>query len=183
MPPPEALARPRMVILNGGSSSGKSELVRCLQTILPDPWLAQGVDGFVEALPARLQDDDTGIQFGPDGQISVGEQFRALEAHWAAGVVGMVRSGGRVLVDDVFLGGARSQQRWADALGDIPVLWVAVRCEAAVAAAREAARGDRVPGMAAEQADVVHRGVRYDVEVDTSRTETLDCALAIAVYL
>lgn len=62
----------------------------------------------------------------------------------------------------------------------MPVLWVGVRCDSAVAAGREIARGDRVRGMAASQADAVHHGVIYDLEVDTSRTESLECALAIA---
>ncbi|MGW1926913.1 phosphotransferase-like protein, partial [Streptomyces massasporeus] len=30
----------QMIILNGGSSAGKSGIVRCLQAVLPDPWLA-----------------------------------------------------------------------------------------------------------------------------------------------
>jgi chloramphenicol 3-O phosphotransferase len=34
--------------------------------------------------------------------------------------------------------------------------------------------------MAASQAELVHRGVVYDVEVDTTRTEALDCARVIA---
>ncbi|MEO3809289.1 hypothetical protein ABGB17_09850 [Sphaerisporangium sp. B11E5] len=41
-------------------------------------------------------------------------------------------------------------------------------------------RGDRVPGMAAAQAEVVHEGVVYDVEVDTTRTASLACAEIIA---
>ncbi|MFD4687684.1 chloramphenicol phosphotransferase, partial [Streptomyces sp. NPDC058461] len=48
---------------------------------------------------------------------------------------------------------------------------------------RETARGDRVPGMAAAQAEAVHRGVRYDLEVDTTRAESLACARAIAAHL
>lgn len=60
------------------------------------------------------------------------------------------------------------------------MLWVGVRCESAVAAAREIARGDRVTGMAASQADVVHRGVFYDLEVDTTRSESMECARIIA---
>jgi chloramphenicol 3-O phosphotransferase len=34
--------------------------------------------------------------------------------------------------------------------------------------------------MAASQADVVHKGVAYDTEVDTSRAQSLDCAHLIA---
>ena len=60
------------------------------------------------------------------------------------------------------------------------MLWVAVRCDSAVAAGREISRGDRIQGMAVSQAELVHRGVIYDVEVDTTRTEALECARSIA---
>ncbi|MFE6358766.1 chloramphenicol phosphotransferase CPT [Streptomyces sp. NPDC057806] len=172
-----------MIILNGGSSSGKSGIVRCLQAVLPDPWLAFGVDEFVDALPVRMRASDEGITFAADGGVSVGADFRALEAAWVGGIVAMARAGARIVVDDVFLGGAASQQRWRQALVGVEVLWVGVRCDPAVAAGREIARGDRTPGMAEAQAALVHEGVVYDLEVDTSRTESLDCARAIAARL
>ncbi|MEU9145519.1 chloramphenicol phosphotransferase CPT [Streptomyces sp. NPDC048349] len=172
-----------MIILNGGSSSGKSGIVRCLQAVLPDPWLAFGCDSFVDAMPARMQESDGGIVFAADGGVSVGEDFRALEAAWMHGIAAMARAGARVVIDDVFLAGAGSQQRWRAALGGIGVLWVGVRCESAVAAGREVARGDRTTGMAALQAELVHAGVVYDLEVDTTRTESLVCARTIAAHL
>lgn len=88
-----------------------------------------------------------------------------------------------IVVDEVFLGGAASQRRWQQALGGLDVLWVGVRCDSAVAAGREIARGDRVRGMAVSQADLVHEGVSYDVAVDTTRTEALVCARAIAAHV
>ncbi|MFI8931112.1 chloramphenicol phosphotransferase CPT [Streptomyces sp. NPDC053474] len=169
-----------MIILNGGSSSGKSGIVRCLQAVLPDQWLAFGCDAFVDALPARMRGADGGIVFAADGGVDVGADFRALETAWTEGIVAMARAGARIVVDDVFLGGTASQRRWEKALGDLDVLWVGVRCESAVAAGREVARGDRTPGMAAAQARLVHEGVAYDLEVDTTRTESLECARAIA---
>ncbi|MBN0047423.1 chloramphenicol phosphotransferase CPT [Streptomyces actuosus] len=172
-----------MIILNGGSSSGKSDIARCLQAVLPQPWLTLGTDTLVDAMPASLQASDGGIEFAPDGEVSVGPEFRALEAAWIDGVAAMARAGARIVVDEVFLGGPLSQQRWQRALGSLPVLWVGVRCDAEVAAGREIARGDRIRGMAAAQADLVHRGVVYDMEVDTTRTESLDCARAIAARL
>ena len=172
-----------MIILNGGSSSGKSEIVRCLQALLPDPWLAFGVDSFIEAMPAKLRAADTGITFAADGGVSVGPDFMALEAAWMEGVAAMVRAGARVIIDDVFLGGAASQQRWQRAVGDLAVVWVGVRCDGVVAARREVARADRVRGMATSQADVVHQGVFYDLEVDTTHTESLECARAIAAHI
>jgi chloramphenicol 3-O phosphotransferase len=173
----------RLIVLNGASSSGKSGLARCLQAVLPQPWLTCGVDTFIQMMPAAMQASESGIEVAADGTVSVGAEFRELEAAWRIGVGAMARAGARIIVDDVFLGGAASQQRWLDALGDLPALWVAVRCDQDVAAGREIARGDRVPGMAASQAKVVHEGVRYDVEVDTTRTEAIDCARIVAAAL
>jgi chloramphenicol 3-O phosphotransferase len=92
----------------------------------------------------------------------------------------MVNAGGRIVYDDVFLNGAASQQRLRAHLDGVNVLWVGVRCLAATAAGRELARGDRAPGMAAAQAELVHEDVTYDLEVNTTNTESLDCAHLIA---
>lgn len=172
-----------MIILNGGSSSGKSGIVRCLQAVFQQPWLAFGVDSLVDAMPPSMQTSDAGIKFDTDGGVNVGPEFRTLQAAWMEGIVGMARAGAHVIVDDVFLGGAASQQEWQKVLGDMTVLWVGVRCDSTVAASREIARGDRVRGMAAAQADVVHEGVIYDVEVDTTHTESLACAQVIAAHV
>ena len=142
----------QVIVLNGGSSSGKSGIARCLQAILPDPWLAFGVDTLIGAMPVSVQRSAAGIVIAPGGEVIVGPEFRRLEAAWIQGIAEMARAGARIIVDEVFLGGAASQQRWQNALGPLGVLWVGVRCESAVAAGREMARGDRVPGMAASQA-------------------------------
>lgn len=166
----------QVIVLNGGSSSGKSGIARCLQAVLPRPWLTLGVDTLIAAMPGRGADFDV----DEDGQVIIGPEFRALELAWIAGIAAMARAGAPIIVDEVFLGGARSQERWRDALAGLEVLWVGVRCASEVAAGREIARGDRISGMAAQQAELVHRGVVYDLEVDTTRTESLACAKAIA---
>lgn len=137
----------------------------------------------VEAMPPSMESSESGIEFAGDGQVSVGPEFRRLEAAWIDGVAAMARAGARVIVDEVFLGGADSQRRWQAALGDLHVLWVGVRCDATVAAGRETARGDRIAGMAASQAELVHRGVTYDLEVDTTHAESMQCARTIATHI
>ncbi|WP_370385179.1 chloramphenicol phosphotransferase CPT [Catenulispora sp. GAS73] len=174
---------PRVIVLNGGSSSGKTTIARRLQAVLPQPWLAFSIDDFVDALPEKMLSADSGIQFQADGEVTVGADFRTLEAAWMAGIAATARAGANVIVDDVFLSGAASQQRWEQALGDLDVLWVGVHCDAAVAARREQQRGDRTTGMAAQQADIVHKDVHYDLTVDTTDTDpadTTDCAATIA---
>ena len=170
----------QVIVLNGGSSSGKSGIARCLQAVLPDRWLAFGVDTLIQALPLSMHASAGGIEIAAGGEVVVGPEFRTLEAAWIEGVAAMARVGARVIIDEVFLGGAASQQRWQKALDGLNVLWVGVRCESAVAAAREVARGDRVTGMALSQAEVVHQGVVYDLEVDTTHAESPECARAIA---
>jgi chloramphenicol 3-O phosphotransferase len=55
-----------------------------------------------------------------------------------------------------------------------------VHCDPLVAASREAARPERVRGMAVAQAIAVHAGVVYDVEVDTTDCPAIVCARRIA---
>ncbi|WP_406510707.1 chloramphenicol phosphotransferase CPT [Streptomyces sp. NBC_00212] len=170
----------QVIVLNGGSSSGKSGIARCLQAVLPGAWLTFGVDSVDAAMPASLRDGEGGLGVGADGTVTVGPEYRRLSDAWRHGVAAMVRAGARIILDEVFLDGADGQKRWLHALDGLDVLWVAVRCDPDTAAGRETARGDRAPGMARGQADSVHRGVRYDVEVDSARAESMTCALRIA---
>jgi chloramphenicol 3-O phosphotransferase len=170
----------QIIVLNGGSSSGKTEIARSLQAILPKPWIRLSVDDLVDALPPSLLDSDSGISFGQHGEVAVSGGFRDIEAAWMAGVAAMAKAGAGVIFDDVFLSGVASQERIRANLEGLEVLWVGVHCDPVVAAEREMARGDRVTGMAALQAEVVHKDVVYDIEVDTSHTQSLDCARLIA---
>jgi len=169
----------QIIILNGGSSSGKSSIARALQGLLPEPWLTFGVDDFVDALPPAMRNSDDGLVFLPGGRISVGPGIRRLREAWECGIAAIARAGVGVIIDDVFLSGAAVQERWRVALHDLPILWVGVRCDPLVAAEREAKRGDRVPGMAALQAELVHRDVAYDLAVDSTRATAEACAQLI----
>ena len=170
----------QVIVLNGGSSSGKTGIARCLKAVLPQPWISLGVDDLVDALPPGLLESGSGIAFGSAGEVEVGAGFREIEAAWMTGVAAMARAGARIVLDDVFLSGAASQERTRGQLAGLEVLWVGVRCAPEIAAGREIARGDRVGGMAELQATVVHEGVVYDLEVDSGTTESIDCARAIA---
>lgn len=170
---------PDVIVLNGGSSSGKSTLAKCLQATLPGLWLTFSIDSLVDAMPPTAP----GIGFGPAGEIAVGARFRTAEAAWMRGIAAMTRHGVSVVVDDVFLSGATSQDHWRAALDGVTVAWVGVRCDPATAVAREASRPDRITGMARSQATTVHDGVSYDVEVDTTDTDPAACAAEIGAWL
>jgi chloramphenicol 3-O phosphotransferase len=50
-------------------------------------------------------------------------------------------------------------------------------------ARRERLRGDREPGLAAAQQELVHAHGCYDLECDTTATGPFDCALSIKDFL
>jgi len=150
---------------------------------MPDTWLADGIDVLLELLPPALRDNDAGLKFTADRTFTVGPELRRVERAWMRSVATIARDEVNVFIDDVFLGGAASQQRWRVALGDVSHRFVAVHCARDVLLEREQARGDRHIGSAAGQFDRVHDGVDYDFEVDTTNASTAECAAAIASYL
>jgi chloramphenicol 3-O phosphotransferase len=172
-----------VIVLNGASSSGKSSIILELQRLLPRPFLAFGVDTLVAALPPVSSTHEPGIVFGPDGVVAVGDRFRRLEHAWYQGLAAIARDDVGVIIDEVLLGGRESQDRLRTALRGLRVVWVGVRCDLDVAVAREAARPDRTQGMAASQAKIVHEGVRYDLQVDTTTNSALECATTVAAYV
>ena len=172
---------PHVLVLNGGSSSGKSTLARSLQDVLDGYWLRLGVDTLIDAAPPRLLGRH-GLEMAGDGTVSTGPDFAEVERQWMSGVATMAVAGARVVVEDNFISGPVAQQRWREALRGLRVGWVGVRCASDVVQAREAARPDRTPGMAASQADRVHHGIAYDFVVDTGATDARTLAFAVRAH-
>jgi chloramphenicol 3-O phosphotransferase len=175
--------RNAVIVLNGASSSGKSSIALELQGLLPRPFLAFGVDTLVASLPRASSTNEPGLVFGSDGVVAVDDRFRLLEHAWYQGLGAIARDDVGVIIDEIFLGGRESQDRLRSALGGLRVVWVGVRCDREVARAREVARPKRTQGMAASQALMVHEGVQYDLQVDTTTNSALECASAIAIYI
>jgi chloramphenicol 3-O phosphotransferase len=174
-----------VIVLNGGSSSGKSSLAESLQTQLDGTWLVLGVDDLVRALSHGPHDTSAGgtLDITPEGSVVVGDDFRAAEVAWYEGLAAMARAGTGLIIDEVFLRGGASQDRLRSALQGLSVLWVGVRCDVDVAEARESRRGDRNIGMARDQAERVHRGVRYDMTVETTDLTPSEGAHAVMRWI
>ncbi len=174
-----------VIVLNGGSSSGKSSIAVCLQTRLAGVWLRLGIDDLIRALSHGPSDTTTAgtLEFKPDGSIAVAPAFRMAQASWYEGLAAIARAGASVIVDEVFLDGGDSQASLQKALQGLDVLWVGVRCDSEIAEARELQRGDRATGLARYQSERVHAGVSYDIAVDTSDTSADACALSVIATL
>src|SRR5580704_10090005 len=117
------------------------------------------------------------------GVITRGDRFMAIYGGFQLAVAALVRGGVNVILDDLTLDGATDQARWDEALQGLAVCWIGVRCAPGMAAEREARRGTRLPGTARHQAESVHQGVRYDVEVDTGVMDLRQTTGVIAGHL
>ena len=202
-PTPDAL--PRIILLNGTGSAGKTSIARALQALFEEPYLHLGMDCFyVEVCPPKYL-----FRLLEPGAYVEGEEARAPESVLflpptvgEAGEVGqgagtairlppfghrLISSmhhavaavaglGNHVIVDHVLW-----EPRWLrECLGlwrGFSVLFVGVRCPLAVAEARELARADRsAKGVVRWQFERVHAHGVYDLEVDTSVASPLECA-------
>ncbi|MBN9219099.1 MAG: chloramphenicol phosphotransferase [Mesorhizobium sp.] len=173
-----------IILLNGAGSAGKSSIARALQGIAAEPFLHVQMDSFLEMLPDALQDHADGFSYETmeqDGRPSVviragpvGE--RALRGMRHA-VAAMAGQGNNLIVDDVLCHGEMPE--YVELLSAFDFYLVGVMAPLEVLEAREVLRADRLPGLARWQFERVHRGIRYDLEVDTSIHTPLECAYRI----
>ena len=147
--------------------------------MLTTPWLLLGIDDLIRAMPDDGIEDGSLLHISESGEVEVGPRWRSLDASWYIGIAAIAASGTGVIVDEVFLDGGGGQERLRAAFGGLQVRWVGVKCDHAVARAREALRPDRVVGMAESQSAIVHEGVLYDMLVDTSHASSESCAARI----
>lgn len=177
----------RVLVINGASSSGKTELARAIQARSGGPWIAAGIDAFWNMIPAPWLEsggcDGAGLSFGFEdhGGMRVvrtrcGPVIQRVAAGMRQCVAALASAGCDVVCDDAFLDPSWPDA-WAAALAGMDAWLIGLHCPTEVLDAREARRGDRLEGQARGQADVVHNGIVYDLAYDSS----LSSADAIAV--
>lgn len=175
-----------VIVLNGGSSSGKSSIARHLQELLDRPWAVLGIDDLIDALAPSLvgathaRPGRSPLVRYQGGAVLLDPAWAPVEAAWYRGVAAMAHAGLPIIVDEILLSGGAGQRKLAAAFEGLDVLWVGVMCDPLVAAAREASRVDRLGGMAVSQAVAVHEGVTYDVVLDTTARTADECARDLA---
>jgi chloramphenicol 3-O phosphotransferase len=172
----------RIVLLNGVGSSGKSAIAKALQQIASAPFLHVQMDAFIDMLPARGFNQPDGITFETtqlDGTPAVIIHTGPVAARALRGmrhaIAAMAEQGNNLIVDDVLLGEDKAAE-YAQLLRPFEVFVVGVFAPLDVLEARERQRGDRLIGLARWQYDRVHRGMNYDLEVDTASASAMACA-------
>jgi len=174
----------RIIILNGVGSAGKSSIARALQDITTQPYLHVAMDTFLDMLPAVYGDHPDGLTFETvivDGEPAVAIRSGIVVEQVLRGmrraVAALAAQGNNLIVDDVMLGSEMEDYRIL--LTDFDVSLIAIRAPLAVLEERERQRGDRLIGLARWQYDLVHKGMKYDLEIDTSVATPAVCALRI----
>ncbi|MBZ9857629.1 chloramphenicol phosphotransferase [Mesorhizobium sp. CA13] len=176
----------RIVLLNGAGSAGKSSIARALQEIATEPFLHVQMDTFIEMLPETLQDHADGFSYETvlrDGKPAVVISAGPVGARTLLGmrhaIAAMAGQRNNIIVDDVLCDGEMPQYRRL--LSAFELFLVGVFAPLEVLEARERQRSDRMPGLARWQYERVHKGMDYDLEVDTSRLTPLECARRICL--
>ncbi|MBX3707413.1 MAG: AAA family ATPase [Pseudomonadales bacterium] len=187
-----------IIFLNGSSSAGKTTLAIMLQQLLPEPYQHIALDQFRDGMPGRYRGLNSpegtpgsrGLNVVPvtrDGQriteVRFGDHGERVLRGMRRAIAAFAQAGNHVIIDDLLFR-ADYLEDYAEALEDLDVWLIGVRCSLDVVNARERARSGRFPGTATSHFHAVHaHGVDYDLEVDTSDTTPRACAERIIARL
>ncbi len=174
----------RIVLLNGVGSAGKSSIAKALQAITSEPFLHVQMDAFLDMLPEAYQDHPDAFTYETvheDGKplvvIGAGPVGDRLMRGMRHAIAALAAQGNNLIVDDVLTSGIAEE--YSAVLAPFQVFMVGVFAPLEVLEARERERGDRMIGLARWQYARVHKGMKYDIEVDTSTAGPEECARLI----
>lgn len=159
-----------VVVLNGTSSAGKTSIARLLGAWSSEPLVYSGIDVALMSIPMHLHGHPEGPHFVKTDAgvvIKLGPQALSIVSAWLRAEAELVRAGHGLVLDEVFLS-PQHVASFVRAFAGARVWMIGVVCDEEVAVAREAARGDREPGLARGTASIVHQHVEYDLVVDTT---------------
>lgn len=185
----------RIVILNGAPRSGKSSIARVIQDTFEGPWMNLGVDVHVREITAPRYKPGIGLRPGGERQDLEAyipsfyfALYDSIAAHSRRGLNVVAEFGHH----DAYSTPLNILPRCARLLGDLPVMFVGVRCsveeimrrrnQGEPGRERGYVRGtaaDPVPAPVAAWQREVHRPGIYDLEVDTTVATAVECAAAI----
>ncbi len=174
--------RPHVIILNGVGSVGKSSTARALQAISARPILHVAMDAFLDMLPAAMFDHPDGLIFEtsseqgkPSVAIRTGPVMQRAMRGMRHAIAAMAAQGNDLVVDDVMTREGQDRE-YRLLLSRFEVRLVGLFAPLDVLEARERQRNDRKIGLARWQYERVHRGVVYDLTIDTTLSSAMENA-------
>lgn len=158
--------QPKLILLNGTSSAGKSSIVKCLQQKLQKPYLDMGLDKFLYMLPDHYLKQPLWDEVWGHAKCK-GELGNRLMSGMHNSIRTMIDGGNLVIADHVLI-----EKNWASELAELfhdqPAYFIGVHCPLEILEKREADRKDRTLGSARAQFSIVHQWCEYDLTLDSS---------------
>jgi chloramphenicol 3-O phosphotransferase len=183
----------KVILIVGTSSVGKSSTVRELQNLLPEQYLALGLDTFFHMVSPRwgggmggpLSVDGfryvkTTVDHSPSIRIVYGAVGRRVLRGMHRAVAALGVCGNNVIVDEMLLDQTVLDD-WVDALRNLSVCVVRLRASLTILEQREQRRGNAVGLTRGHLGDNLID--TYDLDLDTTDHEPKVIAHAIAQYL
>jgi chloramphenicol 3-O phosphotransferase len=178
-----------LIILNGGSSAGKTTLGKALQDAMDECYLLLGIDAFWFTLPPRQLNLNRVDPEYYSWQVTIEnglEYFRvtpgpvldkAMRGRYLA-IRQFLDLGFNVVADDVIW-----KREWLlealEIFDSYRVYFVGVFVSDVEGARREIARGDRHAGWDRGSARFAHHDAIYDLSIDTTDHDPMLCASEI----
>ncbi|MGH7043013.1 MAG: chloramphenicol phosphotransferase CPT family protein [Acetobacteraceae bacterium] len=166
--------RSQVIILNGAGSVGKSSTARALQEIITRPFLHVSMDSFLDMLPEKVFGQPEGLIFEAAQDrgkrcvvIKTGSVVERAMRGMRHAVATMAAQGNNLIVDEVMIKRTKEKE-YRGLLSPFGIRFVGLFAPPDVLEARERARGDREIGLARWQYGRIHRGITYDLEIDTA---------------
>jgi chloramphenicol 3-O phosphotransferase len=181
------MVKGKLIVLNGGSSSGKTSVARAFQELTPECWMHLGIDLFWYGIPQSQLDlqhvrpeyytwdvvvEADGLQWfsvtpGPLLDKAMHARYRAIRVYLEEGM--------NVIADDLIW-----KRDWlVDFLRifeGYEVWMVGIHVSDDKGIGREAERYNRVPGTNRGSARAAHADAEYDFELDSTEVPTLALA-------
>lgn len=172
-----------VIVINGASCAGKTTLAKAIQNCSSEPCLIVSLDQFRDSLPDRYRGmnspDGTpgslGLNIVPTQlngtratDIRFGKYGLAMLRGMRRAVSSLAHEGLNVVVDDLLIH-PNHRDGYVDVLKGFRTILVGVHCNLEEMERREGQREGRFPGTARTTLQQVHSGMRYDIEVDTSK--------------
>ena len=149
----------KIILINGASSAGKSTLASAVHKKLDVPFLHFSFDLFIDSDVFPSEQIQSGKFLWREMRPTV---FEGYHRCWPA----LAGAGNNLIIDHII-----EQKSWIVGLTQLlkgfDVFCVALHCSIEELERREIARGDRGQGDARRDLEVVHKFMRYDLELNS----------------
>jgi chloramphenicol 3-O phosphotransferase len=179
----------KIILMNGASSSGKTLISQGIQTLTSNLWLVFGVDIFMSMIPYDKEEVYFSFtpgknDYGPTARMGAMPEGMKLFGD-IPDFVGFAADRGYDLIVDEILLGDGLLKKYAYVLRNHTVYLVNVFCERKRLQEREILRRDRRVGLANDQMDRIHEGLRdhCDLRVEATHDSPFEVAAQILSYV